>query len=339
MLTEAKMMEEDEEGHTGYAAWALGMQKLSNRVSDTDHSRAEEVWRVLPIIIRRLTTKADMFAELAKNVRVVKRSHLQDVYKSELRLRGLEERERTRVASPETPMRGTTHAFLNMVFNAAATQPRMHSMYAVMALNQQPAYAAPQVNAAVAPGGRAGGGFVYAEHSVQDVALMSRELQPRLADLTQTRLLRTANVVVYTAQVAKYDADHGNVLPTEQRPYPLTPGTVDYASNECFQCGQPSHGRGGACAAGAPRLPFKERSMCMTVSVIHGYTKPRPGVGQGGGGGSGGQAVQQVQSNMGVMFLLQLLQAQQKYDAAQDQTHDSVFIEEVSQGKADGAGN
>lgn len=340
VLTEAKMMEEDEEGHTGYAAWASGMQKLSIGVLDADHSRAEEVWRALPHIIWKLTTKADMFAELATNVRAVKRSDLQDAYEAELRLRGLEDHERTRGAVPKTPTRGATRAFANRAFNAAATQPRMQSMYAAMAQNQQPqpqpAYAIPQANATAASRGQGtGGGFVYAEHSAQDVALMSRELQPRMADLMRTRLLRAANAVAYTAQVAKYDADHGNVLPTEQRPYPLTPGTMDYATNECFQCGQPSHGRGGACAAGAQRLPFKERNMCMTAWVIHGYTKARPGVGQGGGG----QAAQQAQPSVGVMFLLQLMQAQQEYEASQAQVQDGAFIEEASQGNEDGASN
>lgn len=334
VLTEAKMMEEDEEGHTGYASWASGMQKLAIGVSDADHSRAEEVWRALPPVIRKLTAKADTFADLAKNVRAVKRADLQDAYEGELRLRGLEERERTRVVAPETPTRGATRAFANLAFGGATAQPRMPSMYAALA--PQPAYApAQQAQAAPAPRARgAGGSYTFAEHSAQDQVLMSRELQPRLADLTRTRLLRAANAAAYTTQVAKYDADYGNVLPTEQRPYPLTPGTVDYASNECFQCGQPSHGRGGTCAAGAPRLPFKERSMRMTASVIHGYTKPRIGVGRGGGGAQ----PQQGQPSVGVMFLMQLIQQQQAYDA--EQAEGGAFIEDVSdQGNGGGASN
>ncbi|KZP11187.1 hypothetical protein FIBSPDRAFT_962508 [Athelia psychrophila] len=339
VLTEAKMMEEDEEGHTGYAAWASGMQKLSIGVSDTDHSRAEEVWRALPPVIRKLTAKADTFAKLASNVRAVKRSDLQDAYEGELRLRGLEEREKSRVMTPDTPTRGATRAFANMAFGGAAAQPRLQSLFAAMPQQQQQQQAAyvpaPRAQAPVPPRPRApGGGYTFAEHSAADIALMDRELQPRLADLTRTRMLRAANTAAYTAQVAKYDADFGNVLPTEQRPYPLTPGTVDYASNECFQCGQPSHGRGGTCAAGAPRLPFKERSMRMTASVIHGYTRPRAGVGRGGGA----QPPPQGQPSPQMMFLLHILQAQQQHEAGQATEHDGAYIEEV-QGNADGASN
>lgn len=340
VLTEAKMMEEDEEGHTGYAAWASGMQKQSIGVADQDHSRAEEVWRALPPVIRKLTAKADTFATLAANVRGVKRADLQDAYEGELRLRGLEERERTRVTSPETPTRGATRAFSNMAFTAAAAQPRLQSMYAAMPQQQaqqpQPAYVAAQhVPGAVAPRGRgAGGGFVFAEHSAQDEALIARNLQPRLADLNRTRLPRAANAAAYAAQVAKYDADNGNVLPTEQRPYPLTPGTVDYATNECFQCGQASHGRGGACAAGAPKLTFKERSMRMTASVIHGYTRPRVGVGRGGAG-----PPPQATPSAGAMFLMQLLQVQQTLDAEQHLAQGGAFIEDCEQGNGDGASN
>lgn len=335
VLTESKMMEEDEEGHTGYATWAYAMQKLSNGVSDADHSRAEEVWRALPPVIRRLTTKADTFAQLAANVRAVKRSDLQDAHEAELRLRGLEEREKQRAAAPETPTRGATRAFSNMAFGAAAAQPRLQSLFAALP-QQQPAYAAaPQAQAVVAPRARAaGGGYTFAEHSAQDNVLIARELPVRLADLTRTRLPRLANAAAYAIQVTKYDADHGNVLPTEQRPYPLTPGMVDYATNECFQCGQASHGRGGVCAAGAPRLPFKERSMRMTASVIHGFTRPRNGVGRGGQ-----PPPQAGPPGAGAMFLLQLLQIQQALDAEQYQALGGAFIEDVEQGNGDGASN
>lgn len=312
------------------------MQKQSIGVADADHSRAEEVWRALPPVLRKLTAKADTFAALAVNVRAVKRADLQDAYEGELRLRGLEEREKTRLATPETPTRGATRAFSNMAFNSAAAQPRMASMYAVMQQYQQPAayVPAPQAPVAAAPRARApGGAYAFAEHSAQDNVLMSRELQPRLADLNRTRLLRAANPAAYAVQVAKYDADNGNVLPTEQRPYPLSPGTVDYASNECFQCGQASHGRGGACAAGAARLPFKERSMRMTASVIHGYTKPRAGVGRGG------TAPQHNQPSAGAIFLMQLLQVQQTLDAEQRHGQEGAYIEECSQGNGDGTGN
>lgn len=129
--------------------------------------------------------------------------------------------------------------------------------------------------------------------------------------------------------------DFRNVLPTEQRLYPLTPGTVDYTFNECFQCGQPSHGRGGACTAGAPKLPFKECSMCMTASVIHGYTRPRAGVGRSGGVP---QQQQQEQPSPSMMFLLHIMQVQQQHEAGQMPELAVAFIEEV-QGNADGANN
>lgn len=77
--------------------------------------------------------------------------------------------------------------------------------------------------------------------------------------------------------------------------------------------------------------------MRMTASVIHGYTKPRAGVGRGGGGAQ--QQQQQGPPSVGVMFLLQLLQAQQAYDAEQVQPQGGAFIEEGDQGNGDGTSN
>lgn len=117
-------------------------------------------------------------------------------------------------------------------------QPRMLSLYATM--NQQRvAYAAPpQAQVTVAPRPRAGGVFAYAEYSVLDLELMRRDLVLRLADLMRTRLARATTSAIYAMQVVKYNTNFDDVLPTEQQPYPLSPGTVDYTTNKCCVCSQ-----------------------------------------------------------------------------------------------------
>lgn len=148
------------------------MQKQVIGVSGMDHSQAEEVWRVLPPVIRKLTKKTDTFVELAMHICAVKHADLQYTYKGELWLQGLEEREKKRVAAPETPTRGTMRMFADMAFSGAAAQPHILSMYAalVQQQQQQPAYT-PLQQAQIVPAPRApraSGGFVFSEHLVQD---------------------------------------------------------------------------------------------------------------------------------------------------------------------------
>ncbi|KAJ7123806.1 hypothetical protein C8R43DRAFT_899512, partial [Mycena crocata] len=45
----------------------------------------------------------------------------------------------------------------------------------------------------------------------------------------------------YEQQMAAYTQSHGNSRPSEDRPLPLTPGTVAVGSGECHQCGQLGH--------------------------------------------------------------------------------------------------
>ncbi|KAI0651486.1 hypothetical protein C8Q79DRAFT_1004773 [Trametes meyenii] len=51
----------------------------------------------------------------------------------------------------------------------------------------------------------------------------------------------------YERQVRDWHAKYEGQQPNEQRPYPLTPGTLPVAKRDCWKCGQSAHGQGNPC--------------------------------------------------------------------------------------------
>ncbi|KAJ7884965.1 hypothetical protein B0H13DRAFT_905467 [Mycena leptocephala] len=47
-----------------------------------------------------------------------------------------------------------------------------------------------------------------------------------------------AGLAAYAQQITAYAQKHGTLKPSEERPYPLTPGTVAVGSGECHKCGR-----------------------------------------------------------------------------------------------------
>lgn len=333
VLTESKMMEVDAEGKFGYASWATQMQKYATGITDTGGVLVDQVHATcLPSVLQDLTPKGVSFLELANNIRAVERSKLVKAFSKEQRTRAIEtelEATKHRVA-PGMSTRDVTAAFGNMGLSRTNTQPP--PFFNTLRTTQQTAQANQGIPARRATGiAPVANGL--AQHSAADIALRSRDLPTRLADLTRTALPRATTTAEYNTQVTAYFTAHGNVLPTEQRPFPLTPGTANIGSRECHSCGR-IHDRPPGVICTAERLPYKERNFRMTCSVIHGIVR--------GAGGMGGTQTRQQPSaatqNANIFFMAaQLLQhAQQTGLLSNTGGYQGGFIEDEDQGKEDG---
>lgn len=343
-LSEEEMMTLDADGVTGYSKWASKMLRMSDGVDDTNKVFVPMVIKnQIPTVLRKLVDKPDTFAELAKQIQGVDRTLLDE----KLEKKKVQRAQETYIAqkkaadaaqasgprqrpAPETPTRGAAGLMANMSFGSpmAQSQP-IQSLFAQLQRqqSQQQQHAPPAPAVAPQPRRPAAGGS-WAEPTAEDAALRLREPAVRMADLIRTKLARATNQNDYNAQVAAFDTAHGNAVPTEARPYPLTPGTADIATRECIGCG---YVHDGACVQ--PRIPVKERTYRIAANVIHKIPRAAQQV-QGQG-----QARQAAGTPVMDIMLLSILQA---YEAQRNQImgggveYPSAFIEDVEQGNGDG---
>lgn len=142
-----------------------------------------------------------------------------------------------------------------------------------------------------------------------------------MAGLTQTKIARAGNQHNYDVQVAAYEAVHGNLGLTEQRAYPLLPGTADIASRECIWCG---YIHGGVCTQ--RRIPAKEHTYCIAANTIHRIPRgpPRP-------------ASTMSMEDVLLLSILQAYTSQCERITTEAQTEASgAYNEDVEQGNGDG---
>ena len=78
----------------------------------------------------------------------------------------------------------------------------------------------------------------------------------------------------YRAQVTTWHANNLGGRPDEQHPYPLTPGTADAGSRECWGCGHQSHSQGApVCTTSLPELEREWR--CIAGFITRAFNKER----------------------------------------------------------------
>ncbi|KAJ7140475.1 hypothetical protein C8R43DRAFT_1131425 [Mycena crocata] len=85
-------------------------------------------------------------------------------------------------------------------------------------------------------------------------------------DMTHPRT--PAGQVSYDQHMATYKQKNGASRPSEDRPLPLTPGTVAVASGECHQCGQLGHFVDKCTVAEERRVPdieFRWRQIVQSI--------------------------------------------------------------------------
>lgn len=230
------------------------------------------------------------------------------------------------------PTRGATAALANMSFGRAnASQQPLQSLIAALGGGVAPqapqAVQAPRVqNAAFGQQG----GFQVLKHSVADLALRERPPAERDTDFQRTKLRRAGTMDEYRAQVAEYNRVQGNVLGTEHRGYPMTPGTAEPGTGECMDCGYPRH-RNEACTK--DRLLYKERDYRRMAGAIAWGLRG----GQGRRGGAVAAAAVPNVNQAAVNLFMLLTQAASVMQAQRDEVVDgNVHIDEVEQGNGGG---
>ncbi|KAF7970898.1 hypothetical protein HWV62_22656 [Athelia sp. TMB] len=234
-LTEQNMLTTDERGTPNYLNWAAKVDAMAKGITDTDGLLAMQLWDKAPESLRTVVVTVTSFSNLVSQVQAIPKKRLEAAVAATAkldRITMLAEGAAQARAAPETPTRGATAALANMTFGAARSQIPM------------PALLQPPANAANAPVPRAQGGYTafggrraQGQYTDADRALRSRDEQTRHADFTRTKLPRPATQEAYRAQVAEFERLHRGLWPTEQRPFPVSPGTLDAGSNECYDCG------------------------------------------------------------------------------------------------------
>ncbi|KAJ7663446.1 hypothetical protein B0H17DRAFT_1211698 [Mycena rosella] len=81
-----------------------------------------------------------------------------------------------------------------------------------------------------------------------------------------------ASIASYNEQVAAYTRKHGSRQPTEDHPYPLTPGTVAVGSRECHKCGHIGHFGGDCTGTSDLHIPDVEAKWRRIVQYIRTRT-------------------------------------------------------------------
>ncbi|KAG6905708.1 hypothetical protein DXG01_001189 [Tephrocybe rancida] len=85
---------------------------------------------------------------------------------------------------------------------------------------------------------------------------------------------------LYTAQLTEWTKKHGNARPNETRPYPLRPGSLPVASNDCWGCGLSGHMTNN-CPNQNSKAPENEtrwRSIAATIKRNVGHNVKIPSV-------------------------------------------------------------
>lgn len=335
VLDEDRMLDVDEEGVYQYVKWGARMHTLSKGIDDTNGLQVSQIRDRLPKPLRRLVGEATTFKDLADKVKAVKKKTLEEAVEDRAEVNNLRRELAARPqarSQAEASTKELSAAIASMSLARPNTQPLQALMTALAGAAAPQAVQAPRVQPNA---GLARGAFQFLRHTEADIALRERDPAVRLADYQRTKLRRATNAEEYRAQIAEYERVHGNVLGTERRGYPLTPGTADAGSGECMDCGHVRH-QGVACTMN--KLTFKERDYRRMAGAIEWGIR-RAGAARGAMGGAAaaaGPAAPNVNQTAANLFLL-LTQAAGNYQAQQDMAQDQgAHIEEVGQGNGDG---
>lgn len=113
----------------------------------------------------------------------------------------------------------------------------------------------------------------FSIHTPEDQVLRTRPIHLRLSNYLRTKLPRATTQEEYQHQITKYQQTHPGLLPTEQHPYPLSPGTADAALGKCYECGY-KHRRDEN--HGGTKLKFEETSYRRMAGTVTNANTGRP---------------------------------------------------------------
>lgn len=280
-LTEQNMLTADERGTPYYLTWVAKVDVMAKGITDTDGLLAMQLWDKTPESLRTVVETVSSFSDLVSKVQAVSKKRLEMAVAATARLERLTmlaEGASRAQTTPETPTRGATAAFANMAFGGAKKQTPIPSFLSALTNAANAQITRPQTTT---NGRRAAGRYTENDH-----ALRNRAVETRLVDFLRTKLPRVTTPEAHRAQVAEFERGNPGLLPTEQRPYPLTPGTVDAGTNECYECGQMHRRDEGHLG---PTLDSKEISYRSMAGYVTRHTR-RPGGGARGAAQTGGMA-------------------------------------------------
>ncbi|KAF7978283.1 hypothetical protein HWV62_1134 [Athelia sp. TMB] len=252
-LTMANMLNRDKDGAAEYINWAATFDRLSKGIADTGGLLATQIRNKLPPPLKKLVDPPASFADLATKVQGVSRTRLEEEVEAEnkmLQLTELVEKGlRTRTA-PAAPARNATSTPQTAGAQGSNGQPRSQAGFGAFGARR------------------------FSRHTAEDQDLRLRPQAQRRTDYERTKLRRATTEEEYQRQVAEYERANPGLLPTEQRPYPLSPGTADSGTGECYECGY-AHRRNEDHRG--PKLKFEEtnyRRMAGVVTNANGGRQP-----------------------------------------------------------------
>ncbi|KAF8161915.1 hypothetical protein K438DRAFT_304361 [Mycena galopus ATCC 62051] len=247
-------VEEDGIQEWGHVRWALKVAELGARVDDGGGLIPQALKNIPDSLLLRLGPKRATWPELVQSMKDIPSSDIASVRRQEERFTAMENQltaaKATIIAMQQTPTRGLTGAFAGMTASSPArNDPIRRNLTTTFA------------NAALNP---ADAGRVP----------FRRPDAERLRRITATPAVihprTTAGLAAYALQITAYEQKHGvsGNKPNEDRPYPLTPGTVNVASGECHGCGTMGH-FSTRCTAPAnlrvPELETKWRQIAQSI--------------------------------------------------------------------------
>ncbi|KAJ7930205.1 hypothetical protein B0H13DRAFT_2309904 [Mycena leptocephala] len=163
----------------------------------------------------RLGPKRGTWPELIQTMKEVPSSDIASVRRLESRLAGMEAQivsaNSTIAALQQTPTRGLTAAFSGMAASLTRADPVRRTLFPAPA--------------------NATGTFRPDAERLRMILASPAVIHPRTP----------AGLAAYNQQIAAYTQKHGARRPSEERPYPLSPGSVAVGSGECHKCGLVGH--------------------------------------------------------------------------------------------------
>ena len=224
------------EEELSHIVWADKVERLASDIPDTNNLLVASTRKKLPKPITKLIGLKPMtWKVLADAVR--------DITLEELMEKVEEERELNRriPLAPNTPSKALGAALQNIAITSTQPQPFIPNQYQQLGVPPRPTFNTDRP----------------AHERLADVLNKALPMHPKNAE----------GMARYNEQVLLWQSTNGQngKGPNENRPYPLTPGTVPVASGECWKCGHRTHHPGPCPAPPVPALETKWRSIAQTI--------------------------------------------------------------------------
>ncbi|KAJ7186255.1 hypothetical protein GGX14DRAFT_581178 [Mycena pura] len=237
-------VEEDGIEEWGQVHWAVKVAAIAARIEDDGGLIPQALKNIPDSLLLRLGPKRKTWADLVQTIKDIPSSDVAGVRRLEDRLASMETLiGNLQRAAPQTPTRGLAKAFSGL----AASSPGRNDPNRRILFPQAPAGAAPAAR-------------IYRGDSERLAMIQAAPvtIQPRTP----------VGQAVYAREITAYVQKHGNLRPSEERPYPLTPGTVAVGSGECHKCGTMGHFSAECPATGSLLIPAVEIRWRQIVQSI-----------------------------------------------------------------------